>query len=158
MRPARALVLAAIALLAAPAVRADDQRAVDALNAPAKVIKDTSKSWKPLFDAYLAMTPAPAVKGGLRATGIWPGMPEWDAVKAWAAANPKMGEALVAAQAMVAFAMPYGRGAVPPAYVERGVFIGIGDGTAVYFADTSYLKPLGDCTIRLSIRLGIACR
>ena len=144
MRPARALVLAAIALLAAPAAPADDQRAVDALNAPAKVIKDSSKSWKPVFDAYLSMTPAPAVKGGLRATGVWPGMPEWEAVKSWAAANPRMGEALVASQGMVAFAMPYGRGAVPAPWVERGVFIGIGDGTAVYFADAAYLKPLAE--------------
>jgi hypothetical protein len=144
MRPARALVLAALALLAAPAARADDQRAVDALNLPAKVVKDSSKSWKPVFDAYLAMTPAPAVKGGLSAATVWPGMPEWEPVKSWAAANAKMGEALRAAQGMVAFAMPYGRGSVPPAYVERGVFVGIGDGTAVYFADASYLKPLGE--------------
>jgi hypothetical protein len=143
MRPARVLLLAALAFLAAPSARGDDQQVVAEFNLPSKAIKDSSKSWKPVFDAYLAMTPAPAVKGGLRATAIWPGMPEWDAVKAWAASNPKMGEALLAAQRLVAFAMPYGRGSVPPPFVERGIFIGIGDGTSVYFADPAYLKPLG---------------
>ena len=61
MRPARVLALAVLAAasLACPSVRADDQKAVDALNAPAKVIQEKSKSWKTLFDGYVAMTAPP---------------------------------------------------------------------------------------------------
>jgi hypothetical protein len=144
MRCPRAIVLAALALLASPAAFGDHQAAVDALNVPSKAVQESSRSWKTVFDAYLAMTPAPAVNGGLKATGVWPGMPEWDAVKSWAAANPRMAEAILAAQKSVAFAMPYGRANVPVQYVERGAFIGIGDGLAVCFTDVAYLKPLAD--------------
>jgi hypothetical protein len=157
MRLARALAIAASAFLAATAARADDARAVDALNAPGAVIKEESKSWKPVFDAYVAMSAPPEVKGGLAPTGIWPGMPEWAAVKAWAAANPGMGAALLDARKSVAFAMPYGRGKVPQQFVDKGVFIGIGDGPAVCFTDVAYLKPLGTIqawTVAEMYRLG----
>jgi hypothetical protein len=145
MRSARAIVLAALAAVAvaAPAVRADDARAIDALNAPAKVIQEKSKSWKTVLDAFVAMTAPPmAVGPEFGPLSIWPGMKDWAAVKGWAAANPGMGEALLKAQSMVAFAMPYGRTNVPGNYVEKGVFVGVGDGLEVYVADASYLKAV----------------
>ena len=77
MRSARAIVLAALAAVAvaAPAVRADDARAIDALNAPAKVIQEKSKSWKTVFDAYVAMTAPPTAVGPeFGPLSIWPGM------------------------------------------------------------------------------------
>jgi hypothetical protein len=145
MRPARVLTLAvlAAAFLACPSVRADDQKAVDALNAPAKVIQEKSKSWKTLFDAYVAMTAPPAKVGkDFNALTIWPGMTDWSKVKEWAAANGAMAKAIMDSQQAVAFALPYGRASVPPVYVEKGTFVGIGDGLDVYVADVSYLKPL----------------
>ena len=93
MRPARVLALAVLAsaFLACPSVRADDQKAVDALNAPAKVIQEKSKSWKTLFDAYVAMTAPPAKVGkDFNALTVWPGMTDWSKVKEWAAANGAM--------------------------------------------------------------------
>jgi hypothetical protein len=142
----RNLNVAVAALLAAisaglPA-RADDQRVVDALNAPWKAVNESSKSWKPVLDAYAAMTAPPAVEGGLSATGIWPGMKDWEAVKAWAAANPGMGAALRGAESAVAFAFPYGRGSVPAGYAAKGLYVGIGDGLEVGAADVAYLPAL----------------
>ena len=145
MRPARVLALAVLAAasLACPSVHADDQKAVEALNAPAKVIQEKSKSWKTLFDAYVTMTAPPAKVGkDFNALTIWPGMTDWDKVKDWAAANGAMAKAILDSQQAVAFAMPYGRTNVPPTYVEKGAFIGIGDGLSVYVADVAYLKPL----------------
>ena len=76
MRSARAIVLAALAAAAvvAPCLRADDARAIDALNAPAKVIQEKSKSWKTVFDAYVAMTAPPMAVG-----------PEFGALTTWPA-------------------------------------------------------------------------
>lgn len=143
-RVATTVLLAALAaLLAAGPSRGDDQRVVDALNAPSRSITDAGKSWKPVFDAYLAASAAPAVEGGLSAGTVWPGMKEWDAVKAWAAANPGIGEALRKAETMVAFAFPYGRGSVPPGYAEKGLYVGIGDGLDVASADPAYLGAIG---------------
>ena len=145
MRPARVLALAVLAAasLACPSVRADDQKAVDALNAPGKEIQEKSKSWKPLFDGYVAMS-APPLKVGkdFNALSIWPGMTDWAKVKEWAAANGDMAKAILTAQSCVAFAFPYGRSSVPPGYVEKGVFTRIGDGLEVDVPDVAYLKPL----------------
>ena len=145
MRPARVLALAVLAAasLACPSVRADDQKAVDALNAPGKEIQDKSKSWKPLFDGYVAMS-APPLKVGkdFNALSIWPGMTDWGKVKEWAAANGDMAKAILATQSCVAFALPYGQSSVPASYVEKGVYTRIGDGLEVYVPDVAYLKPL----------------
>jgi hypothetical protein len=90
MRPARALAVAALAVAILPGlVRADDPGAVDALNAPSKVVQDKSKSWKGLFDAYVAMTAPPQKVGAdFNVLSVWPGMKGWAEVSAWAAANP----------------------------------------------------------------------
>jgi len=148
MRLARATTLATVATLAMAFLcgsfaHADDAKAVDALNAPAKVIQEKSKSWKGVLDAYVEMT-APPMKLGpaFNVLAVWPGMADWSKVKDWAAANGKMAKALLGAQTAVAFAMPYGRTSVPPVYVEKGAFIGIGDGLTVYSSDVAYLKPL----------------
>jgi hypothetical protein len=145
MRPVRVIAIAAlaVALVAAPSARADDPKAVDALNVPSKVIQDKSKSWKAVFDAYVAMTPPPAKQGpDFNPLAVWPGMADWAKVKEWAAANAGMAKALVAAQSSVAFGMPYGRSSVPAGFVEKGVYIGIGDGLGVAVSDPAYLKPL----------------
>ena len=100
MRPVRVIAIAAlaVALVAAPSARADDPKAVDALNVPSKVIQDKSKSWKAVFDAYVAMTPPPAKQGpDFNPLAVWPGMADWSKVKEWAAANSGMAKALVAA-------------------------------------------------------------
>jgi hypothetical protein len=53
-----------------------------------------------------------------------------------------MAKAIMDSQQAVAFALPYGRASVPPVYVEKGAFVGIGDGLDVYVADVSYLNSL----------------
>jgi hypothetical protein len=144
MRPARALAVAALAVAILPGfARADDPGAVDALNAPSKVVQDKSKSWKGLFDAYVAMTAPPQKVGpDFNVLSVWPGMKGWAEVSAWAAANPGMGAALLEAQGKVTFALPYGRSNVPPGYVEKGVYVSIGDGLSVHEAEAGYLKAL----------------
>ena len=148
MRLARATTLATVATIAmaylpGAIARADDAKAVDALNAPAKVIQEKSKCWKGVLDAYVAMS-APPMKVGptFNVLAVWPGMADWSKAKEWAAANGPMAKALLDAQPAVAFCLPYGRTSVPPVYVEKGAFIGIGDGLAVYESDVAYLKPL----------------
>ncbi len=144
MLPARILLAAALLGLAAPALpaHADDQRAVDALNLPMTVVQEKSKSWKGLCDACAAMTAPPLPVGkDFNQLTIWPGMANWDKVKEWAAANGRMTKALIDAQPLIAFGMPYGRASVPPTYVEKGLFIGIGDGLTVFVSNPAYLKP-----------------
>ena len=148
MRLARARTLATVATIAlaclfSPTARADDSKAVDALNAPAKVIQEKSKSWKGVLDAYVAMSEPPMKVGPtFNVLAVWPGMADWSKAKEWAAANGSMAKALLDAQTTVAFSLPYGRTSVPPVYVEKGAFIGIGDGLTVYASDVAYLKPL----------------
>ncbi len=144
MAPARILAAAVLGLaaLVAPA-RADDPKAIEALNLPMKVVQDKSKCWKSVGEAYMKMTEAPMKVGpDFNLTTIWPGMKDWDKVKAWAAANGAMGKAIMDAQSQVAFGLPYGRPSVPPGFAERGFFIGLGDGLGVFVSDPAYLKPL----------------
>lgn len=142
MHPARLLaaLLLGTAALALPA-RADDKQAVDALNLPMSVVQESSKSWKDLSEAVAALS-APPVKVGkdFNLTTIWPGMKDWDKVKSWAAANEPMGKAILAAQSKVVFGLPYGRGSVPPSMVEKGIFVGLGEGLTVFVSDPAYLK------------------
>ena len=93
MRLARATTLATVATIAmaylpGAIARADDAKAVDALNAPAKVIQEKSKCWKGVLDAYVAMS-APPMKVGptFNVLAVWPGMADWSKAKEWAAAN-----------------------------------------------------------------------
>jgi len=145
MRSVRAIALTAaltcVAALAAPA-RADDRAAVTALNAPMKSVQDDSKSWRMVFEACAAMTAPPVKAEELDALAVWPGMQGWDQVKAWAAANGPVREALMNAQKRRVFGAPYGRGSVPPAMVEKGLYVGIGDGVKVSVAEPRYLRVL----------------
>ena len=145
MRSVRAIALtAALTCVAAPAApaRADDRAAVTALNAPMKSVQDESKSWRMVFEACAAMTAPPVKAEELDALAVWPGMQGWDQVKAWAAANGPVREALMNAQKRRVFGAPYGRGSVPPAMVEKGLYVGIGDGVKVSVAEPRYLRVL----------------
>lgn len=143
---AAALPLAAalvFGLAAAPAAHADEAKAAAALNAPIQVVRDANKSWKTILGAYAAMTPPPTTVGPeFNATTIWPGMAEWDKVKGWAAANAAMGKALVDSQGAFIFGMPYGRAAVPPEFVEKGLVVTIGDSANPFIATASYLTAM----------------
>ena len=86
MRSSRMTAVAlAVLAMACPTLVADDRAAVDALNAPMKVIQDKNKCWKTVFDASMAMTAAPGKAEDLDVLKVWPGMEGWDAMKAWAA-------------------------------------------------------------------------
>ncbi|MFM8731388.1 MAG: hypothetical protein ACKOGJ_02530 [Phycisphaerales bacterium] len=147
MRSSRMTAVAvAVLAMACPTLVADDRAAVDALNAPMKVIQDKNKCWKTVFDASMAMTAAPGKAEDLDVLKVWPGMEGWDAMQSWAAANAPMGQALIESQKALAFGMPYGRDAVGPTFVERGVVIQVGDGLQVYRSEPRYLKEMDKVT------------
>jgi hypothetical protein len=140
-RRARSIVLA-VALAAAalvPAARADDAAVVSALNEPMRVVPEDIKSWRVLAEAAAAMTEPPAAVDAL---AVWPGMDGWEGVKAWAAANPGMAEAIMTAQKRRIFGLPYGAQSVPAGLADKGFFVGIGDGLRVIDSDPRYLKVL----------------
>lgn len=119
---------------------ADGSKAAAALNAPLQVVQEANKSWKPLFEAYIKMTPPPQEVGAdFNLLTIWPGMDGWDKVKEWAGANPDMGKAILVAQKAFIFGMPYGRANVPPEFVEKGLFVGVGEGENQFVTNPAYM-------------------
>ncbi|MBL9141643.1 MAG: hypothetical protein JNK53_07235 [Phycisphaerae bacterium] len=70
-------------------------------------------------------------------------MPGWDQTKEWAAANPDMAKALLAAQSAFVFGMPYGRANVPPEFVEKGLFIAVGEGENMFVTTPAYMNGMG---------------
>ncbi|MFO0783389.1 MAG: hypothetical protein U0636_06875 [Phycisphaerales bacterium] len=139
------IACAALLGLATPAARvvADEAKAAAALNAPLNTVQDSNKSWRAVLGTAINMSAAPAPQGkDFSILSIWPGMKNWDQVKAWAAANPDMGKALLDAQKAFVFGMPYGRAQVPPEFAEKGVFISIGEGRNPFVTNPAYLKTL----------------
>jgi hypothetical protein len=130
-------------LVATPAARADEAKAAAALNAPIQVVRDANKSWRTVLGAYAAMSAPPMPVGpDFNVLSIWPGMAEWPKVKAWAAANPAMGKAILDSQGAFIFGMPYGRAAVPPEFAEKGLVVTIGDSANPFIATPSYLAAM----------------
>lgn len=80
---------------------------------------EASKSYRLLFDAYLAMSKPPFnISPRFNHTTIWPGMKDWAAVSDWAESNPGMAKAILACTETNILGLPYGAGEVEPKYHE----------------------------------------
>lgn len=145
-------VLVALAAVAGPALTAtpaaaDEARASALLNAPLSSVQDSNKSWKTILQTAVAMSAPPTPVGAeFNGLTIWPGMADWDKVKEWAGANSDMAKAILTTQdgpsKAFIFGMPYGRAAIPPELVEKGVYISIGDGPNQFLTNPAYLHVL----------------
>ncbi|MBG85132.1 MAG: hypothetical protein CMJ40_11385 [Phycisphaerae bacterium] len=88
--------------------------------------KEESKAWTLLFDAYLQLSKPPFTVGKqFNLETIWPGMDGWDKVSAWAAANPGMGKAILAASDKVIIGLPYGLDQVPASYAGMKLYVDV---------------------------------
>jgi len=133
----------AVATISSPAVAADEEKALaKALSAPFDVVADANRSYRPLFDAIMKMTPPPAPIGpAFNATTIWPGMTGWAKVAEWAKANGDLKAAMVKAQNAVALAVPYGT-VIDAKYIEAGLCVRLGDGRTIASVDYPYLDRM----------------
>jgi len=134
-------LLAPVLVLACPAL-GDEKSLARTLSTPFDVVTEKNRSYRPLFDAILQLTPPPAPVGpAFNPTTIWPGMTGWSKVAEWAKANPGMGEALKTAQDMVALAMPYGS-VIEPKFLEAGLCVRLGDGHTMAAVEYPYLDRI----------------
>lgn len=137
----RLILLACLVAIVRPAA-ADERALARALSTPFDVVTPRNRSYRPLFEALLAMSPPPAPVGPIfNPTTIWPGMAGWSRVSDWAKANPGMGEAILKAQDMVALAMPYGS-VIEPKFMEAGLCVRLGDGQTMASVEYPYLDRI----------------
>lgn len=138
-------VLAIVACLVAPhAARAQgDADLLKQLNGTLAKASAEKLSWKPVLEAWAAM-PAPpcAADAGCGQESIWPGMKDWSKFADWAKANPGMGKALIAAQAALAWGMPYGDATLPAGLKGKGVAVTLGEGDHLVNIKVGYLPAL----------------
>ena len=136
-----AAILAPIA--ATNAAHAQSAELLGKLNAPWALVSESGKSATKLFNAYLDLTKPPQPIGeSFNLTSIYPGMPGFDEVSKWAAANESMGKALIELQHFKVLGVPYGTEGVDKRFVERGLVITIGAGGDLGKVELSYLKAL----------------
>ena len=114
-----------------------------ALNKPARSVQDKAKSWRPVFDAWLALRQPPREFGpNFNVGNIWPGMEGWEQVAAWAHSGAQLSEALVQAQNALAFGLPYGKSAVSAEYQKRGIYGDVGEGDSLGAHEFPYLTAV----------------
>lgn len=134
---------AALSVLAAAPAGAQLASVTVKLNEPWQRVSDSSKSWKPVFTAFADVTPPPSPVGpGFNQTTIWPGMPGWDGVSAWAAANGLLGKALIENQSRLVFGLPYGEDEVEPAMRDRGLCVRVGIDGDIRRVEFPYLDAI----------------
>lgn len=120
------VVMASAALDSAAVAQSATQGLLEKLNAPLKRVNASNFSYQGLFEAYLDLTPPPAAVGvDFNQTTVWPGMSDWSSVKAWAAANQSMTEAIADAQTKVLLGLPYGTANVSRAFADAGLVAGV---------------------------------
>jgi len=120
----------------------DEKKLARDLSTPFDVIAEKNRSYIPIFEAILKMTPPPAPVGAaFNPSTIWPGMTGWSKVSEWAKANPGLGEALIKAQDGVALAMPYGS-VIDPKFTEAGICVRLGDGQTMAAIEYPYLSKM----------------
>jgi len=106
-------------------------------------VTEASRSARTLVTAYLTMSEPPVPVGSdFNLTTIWPGMPGWDAVASWAAANEQMGEAIEASEKMLILGMPYGMSATPREWREGNVYIDVAPNGDITKIDYPYLDAV----------------
>lgn len=106
-------------------------------------VTDVNCSAKTIFDAYAELSAPPVPVGGdFNLTTIWAGMPGFDAVANWAAANEHMGQAIFDAEDMIVLGMPYGRDEVSPAWRSANIMIDIAPGGDITTIEYPYLDAM----------------
>lgn len=159
-KPARCLFMVlAVAIVAVRGASADEKELARTLSTPFDVIAEKNRTYKPVFEAILAMKPPPVPVGpAFNPTTIWPGMPGWTKVSDWAKSNATLREALVKAQDGVALAVPYGS-MIESKYIEAGLCVRLGDGQTIAAVSYPYLdrmKLLSTWAVAEMYRLGEA--
>lgn len=138
---ARAVLGLAAVLGGTASLHADSTELLRKLNAPQERITEGNRAWRPLFEAMLAMTPPPqAVGSRFNQETIWPGMPEWSEVSAWAASNEAMGQTLLETADRMVLGLPYGKAALDPKFVDGGLYAEIAVSPEQRVVDLAYLR------------------
>jgi hypothetical protein len=140
-RRLQALAALAALLLLAPLAHGRDAALLRKLNASQERVTEANRSWRPLFEAILATTPPPRPVGReFNQDSIWPGMPDWAAVSAWAAANEGLGKALIEVADRLVLGLPYGKAGLDSRFVEGGLYAEISVSPERRVLDLSYLR------------------
>jgi len=127
-----------------PAAAPEDTALSQTLNGlePFKV-SERNRSAQAVLGALVAASPCPVEVGPqFDASSVWPGSSEWSKISAWSKANPAIGEALVASQDALVFAMPYGSAAVPESWRKAGAFTRVGGGDSLGQMSFGYFNAI----------------
>lgn len=125
-----ASVVALLATVAAPLSGAAQTSTTEILNtlneSPAIQGSERIKSYELLFGALLELSDPPfEIGSNFNQATIHPGMDGWALVSDWAASNPDMAEAILAAEERQIIGLPYGTNNVPSSFVEADLYAGI---------------------------------
>jgi hypothetical protein len=139
----RALAIVACLVAPAAAFAQDGADLLKQLNGTLEKVSPSKASWKSVLEAWSEATPPPcSAESGCGQDAIWPGMKEWAKFASWAESNPQLARALLAAQAMDGWNMPYGADLVPARLREKGVSVTVGSGNHLSNVVVGYLPAV----------------
>jgi len=140
----RAAVAALIAAALAMPAAADVDKVLKALNeTPSVKGTEEHKSYKVLFDGYLALSEPPmAVSEEFNLTTIYPKMSQWAAVSGWAESNAGMAQAILKCKDKVLVGLPYGIAGVDAKYKDKGLVADVGHGGSLRANNFDYLQAV----------------
>ncbi len=117
---------------------------LDQLNATASVQgTKEAKAWEGFFGACLELTPPPAPLGEtFNMNTVWPGMPSWNGVDAWAEENEHMEGAVLEAAQRVVIGLPYGAERVPANFRAAGIVADVGAGGQLHRLNFGYIDTV----------------
>ncbi len=137
---ASALALALV--FAAPSIAHAQGATADAiakkLNTENSKVSAGKQSGPKVFTEWVKLAAAPSDDP----TAIWPGMPNWDAVSAWAKGGTALGEALIAAQHDEILGLPYGTKGASPEFREKGIVVDLAEGEDFGMVSYPYLEAV----------------
>jgi hypothetical protein len=104
---------------------------------------EQSKSFRLLFDAYLALSPPPLkISARFNQTTIHPEMDDWAAVSDWAESNPQMAEAILQCKDRNIIGLPYGVDQLDQSYRDAGLVAIVGSGESLQPIEFPYLEAM----------------
>ena len=116
---------------------------VKRLNESFDRVQGSSKSYDPLFKAYLELTDPPAnIDDSESLIQVWNGMDGWDKVADWAKANTSVTDVMVQTQDRFILGLPYGEENVPSEFREAGLCIRVGIDGNIAAMDYPYFKAI----------------
>ncbi|MDG1837460.1 MAG: hypothetical protein P8I91_01495 [Phycisphaerales bacterium] len=119
------------------------------LNAhPSVAAPDEQTAWAVLAPALRSLSVPPDTATLLRQESVWPGMPEWEEVSAWAASSPDLRAAITEAAQRPIFGLKYGRDAVASEDAASQFIVDLGAADARLVLPTyPYLNAIGSMTV-----------